>query len=201
MFSTVEAVERMTAEDFFRDAPENQKAELIEGVMVMPPPPMDSHERLMLFLVRLVAEFVEVCDLGEVRGSRTAVQLSDDFVVEPDILFVAKERAEIIGPRGVFGPPDLVIEILSVSTARYDRGSKLRAYERAGVLEYWVIDPYGPDGTQFFRREQERFLRVEPDADGRLFSVALEGFWLDVAWLWPSGRFVSIRDALSRILA
>ena len=72
--SRVEVAERLTAKDFFRRAPEDRKAELIDGVMVMPSPPSDKHERLLIFLLRLVGEFAEQFDLGEVRGSRTAVE-------------------------------------------------------------------------------------------------------------------------------
>lgn len=194
--SRVEVAERMTADEFFEFAPETQKAELIDGVMIVAPPPLDIHERENLFLLRLIGEYVEMFDLGEVRGLRTAVRLSDTDVFEPDVLFVARQRAHLIEERGIFGAPDLVVEILSVSTAAYDRGDKFHAYRRAGVGELWLIDPYGPAGTEFFQRQGEDLHPIVPDADGWLSSQALPGFRLNVNWLWPQEKFISIRDAL-----
>jgi len=101
----------------------------------------------------------------------------------------------------------LVIEILpstssgrgSAGTVHYDRGSKFKAYERAGVRELWLIDPYGPAGTEFYRLQGKRFVPVMPDSDGILRSTAVPGFWIDVAWLWPGERFIPVRQALARI--
>jgi Uma2 family endonuclease len=199
--SRVEIAERMTADEFFEYALDDTCAELIHGVYVVSPPPLDSHERENLFLLRLISEFVEIHKLGEVRGSRTAVRLADDQVFEPDVLFVAREREAIIEERGVFGPPDLVVEILSASTARYDRGDKFLIYDRAGVRELWLVDPYGPAGTEFFQRRDGRLQPVMPDADGWLVSAVLPGFRLQTVWLWPQERFIPIREALQAMTA
>jgi Uma2 family endonuclease len=68
------------------------------------------------------------------------VIFSDFDVLEPDMIFVLNEHKEIITD-WVRGAPDLVIEILSPTTAARDRGVKLRAYARFGVREYWIVDP------------------------------------------------------------
>jgi Uma2 family endonuclease len=70
------------------------------------------------------------------------VLLSRYDVVQPDLLFISKERAGIVTEKNVQGAPDLVIEILSESTRRRDEGIKLDLYERAGVLEYWMFNPF-----------------------------------------------------------
>lgn len=197
--SRVEVVERITSKEFFRRAPDDRKAELIDGVIIVTPPPLDIHERLQIFLLRLLGEFVEFFALGEVRGSRTAVELADDQTYEPDILFVARERVEIIKDEGIFGAPDLVIEILSASTASYDRGVKFRAYERAGVRELWLVDPYGPAGTEFYQLQGKTLKPVMPDAEGMIHSIALPGFKLRVNWLWPAEKFISVREALKEM--
>ncbi len=197
--SRVEVAERMTSKEFFRRAPDDRKVELIDGVMIVSPPPLDIHERLQIFLLRLLGEFVERFDLGEVRGSRTAVELADDQTYEPDILFVARERVAIIKDEGIFGAPDLVIEILSASTASYDRGVKFRAYERAGVRELWLIDPYGPAGTEFYPLQGKSLQPVMPDAEGIIRSIVLPSFKLRVAWLWPAEKFISVREALKEM--
>ncbi|MBI3960951.1 MAG: Uma2 family endonuclease [Chloroflexi bacterium] len=200
MLSRVEVMERMTAADFFRDAPEDRKAELIDGVMIMPSPPLVIHERLQGFLFRLLADFVEERELGEVFGSRTAVELELFYAPEPDIFFIQEERLHIVGEKGVLGAPDFIIEILSASTAQNDRGGKLRAYERTGVDEYWLIDPYGPAGSEFYHLHNGRFRPSPPGDAGILRSVAVPGFWIDLAWLWPSGEYPPVRRALNAIL-
>lgn len=197
--SRVEVAERMTSREFFRRAPEDRKAELIDGVMIVPSPPLDIHERLLIFLIRLLGEFIESYNLGELRGSRTAVELEEDQTYEPDIVFVARDRVGIVKEDGVFGAPDLIVEILSASTAPYDRGAKFRAYERAGVGELWLIDPHGPAGTEFYRRKGRILQPVMPDEAGVLHSVAVPGFKLRTAWLWPVEKFVAIRDALKEM--
>jgi Uma2 family endonuclease len=201
VLTRVEVAERMTSEEFFRYAPEDQKAELIDGVMIVHSPPLVIHEKLQGFLYTLLRTYVEESDLGEVLGSRTPVELEAEQTYEPDILFVARERADIVETKGVFGAPDLVIEILSAGTVHHDRGSKFRAYERAGVRELWLIDPYGPAGTEFYQLQGKRFVPVMPDSDGILRSAAVPGFWIDVAWLWPAERFIPVRQALARISA
>ncbi|GIK42071.1 MAG: hypothetical protein BroJett011_59040 [Chloroflexota bacterium] len=198
-FSRVEVAERLTSADFFRYAPEDKKAELIDGVMIVPPPPLDAHERLQIFLLRLLGDFVELFDRGEVRGSRTAVILADDQTYEPDILFITRERLSIIEERGVFGAPDLVVEILSASTAMYDRGPKFRIYDQASVRELWLIDPYGPAGTEFYQRQGNRLQPIMPDENNLIHSLALPGFKLNTLWLWPAEKFIPIRNALKEM--
>jgi len=199
ILSRVEVSERTNAEEFLRYAPDDKHSQLIDGVIIVSPPPLDVHERLQIFLLRLLGDFVEIFNLGEVRGSRTAVVLEDDQVFEPDILFVARERSDIIQERGVFGAPDLVVEILSASTAAHDRGAKFHIYERAGVQELWLIDPYGPAGTEFYQRKGNTFKPVMPDENDLVHSIALPNFRLNTTWLWPAEKFISIRSALQEI--
>ncbi len=199
VYSRVEVAERMTAEAFFRDAPETHKAELIDGVLNMPSPASDIHEKLFAFLFTLLRMYAEDHMLGHVRGSRTAVGIAPSQVYEPDILFVPRKRQDIIQEKGVLGAPDLVIEILSASTAANDRGPKFRGYESAGVRELWLIDPYGPAGTEFYQLQSNMFAPLTPDSTGRVRSQTLAGFWIDVAWLWPAAEFIAVREALATI--
>ena len=67
--------------------------------------------------------------------------LSETDVVQPDLLFVSNERSYIITPANARGAPDLVVEILSPSTAERDRTFKRALYARYGVREYWLVDP------------------------------------------------------------
>jgi Uma2 family endonuclease len=69
------------------------------------------------------------------------VVLSDEDVVQPDLLFISNERSSIAQKSGAFGAPDLVVEIFSASTRKRDETIKLRLYDVMGVLEYWLADP------------------------------------------------------------
>jgi len=99
----------------------------------------------------------------------------------------------------VLCPALVCIEILSASSASYDRGVKFRAYERVGVRELWLIDPYGPTGTEFYQLQGKTFKPVMPDAEGMIRSVALPSFKLRVTWLWPAEKFISVREALTGV--
>jgi Uma2 family endonuclease len=94
-----------------------------------------------LKLAVLLSTFVEKNDLGLVYIAPFDVVISDTDVVQPGILFVSKERISRIEERGVHGSPDLVVEILSRSTAERDRTVKAKLYARAGVRELWLLDP------------------------------------------------------------
>lgn len=187
-------------EDFIRLAPEGQKAELINGDIIIMSPPFDEHEKLQGFLFFIVMGFVTRFELGQVRGSRTPVRIAPDQTYEPDILFVSKAREHIITRQEVTEAPDLVIEILSGGTVKYDRGDKLTNYAKAGVREVWLIDPYGAAGTQFFQRQNDELIEVAA-VDGVLQSITLPNFILKTAWLWPdaSGNLPNPYDVLKEL--
>ena len=176
--------DRMTDDEFFQFAPEDRKAELIGGVLVMPSPAHDPHEDRQGFLLTILRAFVRHNRLGAVRGSRTAVHLQTGENYEPDILFVAASRAQIVRREGVFGAPDLVVELLCPGTATLDWGVKRRVYAQSGVRELWMIDPNGLDGSAFFQRD-EAGLKEASFENGLLRSLAVPGFYLRVEWLWP----------------
>ena len=67
--------------------------------------------------------------------------LYEETGVEPDLVYVSRERARIISARGIEGAPDLFVEVLSPSTQARDRGLKMRRYAVAGVPHYWIVDP------------------------------------------------------------
>lgn len=183
------ADERYSHDDFMRLAPDDHKAELIDGEIIIRSAAVWEHERLQGFLMAVLMGYVSHFELGTVLGSRSAVYISESDTYEPDILFIAQGREYIITKHKIMEAPDLVVEILSTTTARHDRGIKLQNYARAGVREVWLIDPYGPAGTQFFQRQADVLVEVAAQ-EGILLSAVLPSFRLKTAWLWPdaSGR-------------
>ena len=79
--------------------------------------------------------------LGEVFPAPVDVLLSPLTVVQPDLVFVAQGRRDIITERAIEGPPDLVVEILSPTTAEHDRQQKAQIYARYGIPHYWIVAP------------------------------------------------------------
>ena len=120
--------------------PEGDRRELIEGDFYVVPAPTTRHQAIARNLGARLWDRVRVGDLGEVFWAPTDVVLSQENVVQPDILFVSNERLDIITEANVSGAPDLVVEILSPGTADRDRELKMDLYARHGVREYWIVD-------------------------------------------------------------
>jgi len=141
-----------TEADYFALPDTNRFVELSEGELIMPPHPTHTHQQTVGGLYRAMYDFVAEHDLGTVQFGPLPVRLWPGKIREPDILFVAKEHSDRIGEH-VYGPPDLVVEVLSPSTRRTDRLEKTVEYARAGVREYWIVDPYGQAVEVFILRE------------------------------------------------
>lgn len=123
---------------------ETEQYELLGGEIVMVPSPGFRHQRISWELEYRLSQHVRDLRLGIVADAPLDVVLGeggDREVAQPDVLFISHERIEIIHDDEVRGAPDLVVEILSPSTADYDRGYKRTLYARAGVGEYWIVDP------------------------------------------------------------
>ena len=115
--------------------------QVVEGDLLMSPSPKIFHQHIAGTIYRLIANFLEKNPVGEVLIAPVDVFLGDINVYQPDVLFVSDRRHSIITPDGIEGAPDLVVEILSPSTARLDKGSKRKIYARFGVKEFWLVDP------------------------------------------------------------
>jgi Uma2 family endonuclease len=131
---------RATREDYER-LPEHVKAELIGGEIVVTPTPTDRHERLVFGLVFAIEDHLGARERRRIRGSRTEVFASEggeERILQPDVCVLP----EGVVPAEVKAPtPVWVGEVLSPSTAVFDRGVKLSLYAAAGVREAWLVDP------------------------------------------------------------
>ena len=128
--------------DDYRNTPDDGRYELLDGELVMAPAPSLRHQRIDTRLSSLLHVFVTERGLGEVFCPPCDVLLSATDVVQPDLIFVAREQRRILAAGdAVRGAPDLVVEILSPSTAARDRTLKRVLYARHGVREYWLVDP------------------------------------------------------------
>ncbi len=161
---------------------EDVKVELIDGVMVVHSPEKTPHERAFMFLSTLLNLFVHAKQAGEVLGSMETVHLAECRKVKPDIVFVRAEQAPIITEEAVEGVPDLVLEIVSKNTRRYDFGKKRQVYEEAGVPEIWLVDFERRQVTVV--RKAGQVYRSETKSSGKIRSQVLKGFFVQGEWLW-----------------
>ena len=119
----------------------SERHEVIAGELFVTPAPTSGHQRTMMRLAAALYGFVEEHGLGEVLPGPIDVLFAEGDYLEPDLVFVSRGRETLVTDRGVEGPPDLVVEILSPSTEARDRGIKLERYRHFGVAEYWIVDP------------------------------------------------------------
>jgi Uma2 family endonuclease len=133
---------KLTYADFLLFPDDGQRHELIDGEHYVTPSPNAMHQTIVGNLHFAVRTYLEANPIGHVFLSPFDVVFSDFDVVEPDLLFIsAGRRADVLTTQNVRGAPDLAIEVGSPSTRRRDETIKRRLYERAGVAEYWVVDP------------------------------------------------------------
>ena len=123
--------------------PDDKRYELVEGELLVVPAPNLFHQSILRELEAILYSYVRKHDLGKIFFAPCDVVLSFENVVQPDLLFVCKERLGILTDDNIQGPPDLIVEILSQATKHRDLNLKRKLYARYGVREYWIVDPEG----------------------------------------------------------
>ena len=179
---------KLTYEDYVLLPEDGQRHEIIDGEHYVSPAPFVPHQDLLVELTVRLGSFVKAHHLGRFLVAPTDVLLSVHDIVQPDLLFVSKERAAIVGLENLKGAPDLVIEILSKGSRRLDERIKLEAYERCGVREYWLFDSFRR-GVQIWERTDEGFRQrpfLSAAAGGVLTTPLLPGFELSLAEIFES---------------
>ena len=182
--------ERWTYEDYLQLIPPDSFGfEILSGELIVSPSPNRRHQRTVLSLGRILDVHVNTQNLGEIFVAPFDVVLDADSpvsenIVQPDLMFISKDRLNIITDDNIRGAPDLVIEVLSDSTARYDRVEKMHAYTEFGVKEYWIIDAEQKTLEALDLRGEEPVLqatRAESDAfKPKLFpglEISLSELW------------------------
>ena len=132
---------KWTEEDYFNLPETNRIIELSEGRLIITPSPTEQHQRISLNLSLLIATYVKLYKLGEIRYSPLDVRLYEGLIREPDIVFMSNEHKDRIAET-YWGVPDLVMEIISENTVKEDRLTKFFEYLKAGISEYWIVDPF-----------------------------------------------------------
>lgn len=171
---------RMTAEEFLRLPEDGCNYELIDGVVMMTPSPAPVHQAVRMEVLTQLGLYLREHPLGqafpEIDVHLGSTGHGEDIVYRPELAYIRAERLSSMREQ-ITGPPDVVMEIVSRGSRRFDTETKLRDYERFGVGEYWLIDPERLSMV-FLRLKDGRF---EPCEFGDQFlSTAVPGFSLDL---------------------
>jgi len=130
---------KFTYQDYLH-FPEDKRYEIIDGEVHMVPSPVPYHQDISWRLELTISTFVEKNGLGKIYHAPLDVVLSETDVVQPDIMFISKERLNIITERNIQGAPDLIVEIISPTSEYRDRVIKRKLYSKYEVKEYWLVD-------------------------------------------------------------
>jgi Uma2 family endonuclease len=146
--------------------------EIIDGEHYVTASPLTRHQRISRRLLVAIQSYLDAHPLGEVFHAPVDVVMSFHDVVVPDLIYVSAARAGLVTAKNLQGAPDLVIEILSPSTRAQDERLKRDLYERAGVEEYWLVDP-DRNTVTILRRRGPHFLPPKTFETGSIVSTPL----------------------------
>jgi Uma2 family endonuclease len=184
-------------ERFYRELREDQKAEFINGEVVVQSPAKVKHLNATKRLLKILDSYVEKHGLGTVFSEKALVCLSrNDY--EPNIVFYGSAKASALHPDQMKLPaPDLVVEVLSASTEERGRGIKIEDYGDHGVGEYWIVDPEGEVVEQHVLHAS-RYQLESRKGDGELHSTVIKGLNVPVRAIFDPKENLK---ALQRILS
>lgn len=193
------AKERESRERFLAWLSPDVKAEFIAGEIVMHSPARLKHLTTLRNLLMLTQHFVATHQLGEVLSEKALVHLTrNDY--EPNLVYYGPEKASQLTPEQVLFPaPDFVVEILSESTERHDRGVKFQDYAAHGIAEYWIIDADAETVEQYELPRGEDVYRLKVRLrEGTARSHAIGGFAIPLEAIFDSARCMEALRELSR---
>ena len=152
--------------------------QLMDGELYkMSPSPTTRHQRIVMRISNALYIFVEPKRLGTIYMAPMDVILSDENVFQPDLLFVSKAREHLVRERGIFGPPDLCVEVLSPSNFDKPMDLKRRLYAKFGVAEFWLVDPATNRVEQFHLQEDVERPAATWTAAGRMAVLCSGRGW------------------------
>lgn len=188
-----------TFEDFCSIIRDDQKADLIDGVIYMASPENTDANDLFGWLFMVIRGYARRTKRGRVFGSRVALRLDEEHGPEPDIAFVRTEHLDRVKHGHVAGAADLAVEIVSPESVERDYYRKRELYQEYGISEYWIIDE-AEQLITLLRLKKGKYRQVRPK-NGELHSEALAGFWMRPEWLWQKPRpdeFESLLEIMAK---
>ena len=172
-------------EAFYDWLTEDIKAEFINGEVIVQSPAKKQHTDVVANLTSLLRTFVDEHDLGFVGAETVLVTLTRNDYLPDIVFFIARRSDQFTSQQIKYPAPDLVVEVLSPSTAVIDRTTKFEDYAAHGVAEYWLVDPEKQTVEQYVLRESEYELLFKIQ-EGSLTSVVVEAFTIPAASIFDS---------------
>ncbi len=169
---------RLTYDDLCLLPNNGKRYEIVDGELFVTPAPRRPHQKVVTNLAYYLTEFTKRTGRGETYVAPFDVVFSRFDVVEPDVLYISEKRLAVLTEMNVQGAPDLVVEVLSESTAEIDHTTKLKLYARYGVEEYWIIDPDNCSAEIYRRTPAGLDLAQNLKRGDALTSPLLPGFSL-----------------------
>ncbi len=174
-----------TYDDYLSLPDDDKRYEIIEGELYVSNAPNYLHQLVASKMARLLGNFVSDQAVGVVLVAPFEVHLSvTSRPVQPDILFIATEKLPQEDAQFYTGVPDLIVEVLSPSSLRLDRSIKFAAYEKAGVAEYWIVNPRHRNVEIYTLKDGEYTLHGDFSDDERITSLVLVGLELPVSQIF-----------------
>lgn len=189
------ADEQARRQRFYEEMNEEQKTEFIQGEVIVHSPAKRRHLNAAGSIYTLLNLFVERHQLGEVFTEKALIQLTrNDF--EPDVCFFKGSKSQQFKEDQLFFPaPDLVVEVLSDSTKKRDRGIKLNDYQLHDVEEYWIIDAKQKTIEQYHLQDQQYQL-ITKASQGNISSFAVQGLQLPVPTIFDKSQLMRFIGSL-----
>ena len=174
-------VGKLRYEDYAKIPEDGQRHEIINGVHFVNSSPSTQHQHVSKRLQYQLYTKIELAGLGVLYDAPIDVQLSEFDIVQPDLVIVLNENIRKITPTKIKVAPHLVVEILSPSTSGNDRTLKKDLYERSGVSEYWIVDPFEQQVEQWALRNGKYIL--EPGSN-IIQLTFVTGIAIDFETVW-----------------
>ncbi len=173
--------EQKRREKFYNDITEQEKAEFINGEIIIHSPVKKEHNDVASSLHQLIYLFVKKFKLGYVGFDKVMIALSrNDY--EPDICFFSKDKSDKFKKgQSLFPVPDLVVEVLSKGTSKNDRGIKFEDYQAHEISEYWIIDPVKKVVEQYRIDKEGKYELILKSKEGKISSEVINGFKISIA--------------------
>lgn len=173
--------EREKRLQFYNEITEQQKAEFINGEIIIHSPVIKAHNDASGLLLNLLSNYVRKNKLGFVGYEKIMIALTrNDY--EPDICFFNNDKAQHFKKdQSLFPAPDFLVEVLSKSTTANDRGVKFNDYQAHGIMEYWLVHPTQNYVEQYVLNNQKQYELLLKAGEGNIKSKAIEGFKIPIA--------------------
>ena len=157
--------------EVWESLPEGTMCQLVNNKLIMSPSPIDIHQVILGEIYIEISLLLRKKRIGKIRIAPYDVHFSKQNILQPDLLFIKNENLDKIQDKGLFGAPDLIIEILSPSTSQIDWEEKKLIYERYGVQEYFLVEPNSKSVTSFFLKNAE--YEEQETTEAKIKSVLL----------------------------